>query len=392
MNVGASYSDTLNKEKNEHKDKTTLTTSFSTGMTYERTKTLATLGQGNINITDKENSDDLARLNTDTTQVDKSLIKTSMGTKVDATLDTRLLTEDGRKEIKNETKELVQSPGKAYDTMFVQTADVYIVEQDGTSRKLTESEKSNFIQSSDGKVHIATNGIFNDQMAAAKYAAQHSSSEGAQYVVYFPQADNAVSELLVAGYQKFLEGDTIGLTNATQEIKNLTNKYGQEGLQLDGHSRGSLTIGNALDSIATQPNAQGSLSNTTINFFGPAQNVLNADEQLSYLQNRDAATNLDTKNNMVIHYMNNAADPVGTYIGGNAPTGGTIPQTEPITTTIVSGIPVSNANTNLNEMVRAGTGQANTSHNSYGNAKQESLDSFWGGKTPNLTPIRTYTK
>ncbi|MDO9304293.1 MAG: hypothetical protein Q7T77_03125, partial [Sulfuricurvum sp.] len=105
MSAGASYSDTLNKEKNEHKDKTTLTTSFSTGMNYERTKTLATLGQGNINITDKENSDDTDRLNRDTTKVDKSLFKTTTGTSVDATLDTRLLTEKGQEEIRQEVKE-----------------------------------------------------------------------------------------------------------------------------------------------------------------------------------------------------------------------------------------------------------------------------------------------
>ena len=108
MNVGAVYTDNgVNpKTKKEDNGISSASTSFSTGMNYDRTKTLATLGNGNITIADKANSDDLARLNTDTTQVDKSLFKTNTGTSVSATLDTRLLTADGRAQIKNQNKEL----------------------------------------------------------------------------------------------------------------------------------------------------------------------------------------------------------------------------------------------------------------------------------------------
>lgn len=69
-------------------------------------KTLATLGQGNINIKDTANSDDLERLNTDTTKINKDLYSVSTGTKVDAVLDTRLLTKTGQDEIKQEYKDL----------------------------------------------------------------------------------------------------------------------------------------------------------------------------------------------------------------------------------------------------------------------------------------------
>ncbi len=72
---------------------------ISTGTSYERTKTLATLGNGNITITDTTNSDEMERLNRDTTNITKALVKTSTGTSASGTLDTRLLTEAGRAQI-----------------------------------------------------------------------------------------------------------------------------------------------------------------------------------------------------------------------------------------------------------------------------------------------------
>ena len=71
----------------------------SNSLEADASKTLATLGTGNITIKDKDNSDELDRLNRDKDNVNKDLYSSSTGTKVDATLDTRLLTEDGRKEI-----------------------------------------------------------------------------------------------------------------------------------------------------------------------------------------------------------------------------------------------------------------------------------------------------
>ena len=79
---------------------------LSTGTSYERTKTLATLGNGNINITDSVNSDEMDRLNRDTTNITKSLVKTSTGTSVDATLDTRMLTKEGRAQINQQYKDM----------------------------------------------------------------------------------------------------------------------------------------------------------------------------------------------------------------------------------------------------------------------------------------------
>jgi len=311
-------------------------------------------------------------------------------------------------------KEAVKFTDEAYRTMFLQKAKIVEILKDENgkvlydenknimTRELSNDEKNNLQKGSDGKVHIVDNGIFNDEAAAAKYAGQHTNADGALYAIHFPEADNGLSEMMVAGYQKYLESDLLGLANATQETKTLMENYGTEGLHLDGHSRGSLTVTNAMDSLANDPNGKGSLSQTIINFFGPAQNVANADETLSYLQNRDSISDIDMKNSMVINYEAHMADAIALLVGWNAATGGRIPQTEPIVIQTVSGFPLSNENTTLAEMLRAATGQKDTSHNLYfldfnnlqpnsdSNVRVRLFNDFWGGTTPVLKPIRTY--
>jgi len=66
-------------------------------MGYSSSKTLATVGEGTLHVKDTENSDDMERLNRDTSKVNKDLYSGSVGTSVTATLDHRLLSEDGWK-------------------------------------------------------------------------------------------------------------------------------------------------------------------------------------------------------------------------------------------------------------------------------------------------------
>ena len=73
---------------------------------------MATLGSGNIEIADKENSDDLTRLNRDTTKLTKDLVNTSISSNVDASMDLRVLTADGIEQIKQELEKVGQGIGK----------------------------------------------------------------------------------------------------------------------------------------------------------------------------------------------------------------------------------------------------------------------------------------
>ena len=81
-------------------------------LSYTLSKNLATLGSGNIEIADKDNSDDLTRLNRDTTKLTKDLVDTSISSNVDGSMDLRVLTADGREQIKQELEKVGQGIGK----------------------------------------------------------------------------------------------------------------------------------------------------------------------------------------------------------------------------------------------------------------------------------------
>ena len=93
---------TDNQAKADNKDLNSKITSASylnqRNLSYTLSKNLATLGNGNIEIADKENSDDLDRLNRGTTKLTKDLVNTSISSNVDA----RVFSKEGRKEIKDE--------------------------------------------------------------------------------------------------------------------------------------------------------------------------------------------------------------------------------------------------------------------------------------------------
>ena len=112
FSIGANYAfkdtKTDNQAKADNKDLNSKITSASysnqRNLSYTLSKNLATLGNGNIEIADKENSDDLDRLNRDTTKLTKDLVNTSVSSNVDASIDARVLTADGREQIKQDIK------------------------------------------------------------------------------------------------------------------------------------------------------------------------------------------------------------------------------------------------------------------------------------------------
>ena len=111
FSIGANYilEDKNNKDSrsnNNQEDKFTglksIDLSNHRNLSYSLSKNLATLGSGNIEIADKENSDDLTRLNRDTTKLTKDLVNTSISSNVDASMDLRVVTKSGQKDIKDE--------------------------------------------------------------------------------------------------------------------------------------------------------------------------------------------------------------------------------------------------------------------------------------------------
>lgn len=180
-------------------------------------------------------------------------------------------------------------------------------------KELSLEEKQALKPGPGGKLNVFTNGIFNDEAAAGRYAVQMSESPPGQdmYLVYYPEANNAISELMVAGYQRFLEGGIGDLANATQEMKRLMEQHGAAGLNLVGHSRGAMTIGNAMEALSGEPGSSGVLGSTEIKFVGPAYSTQDAATMLNGMSNG---------NRSVVQWQNHADDFVGRLIGGNPAT------------------------------------------------------------------------
>ena len=115
FSIGANYilEDKNNKDSksnNNQEDKFTglksIDLSNHRNLSYTLSKNLATLGSGNIEIADKDNSDDLTRLNRDTTKLTKDLVNTNISSNVDGSIDARVLTKSGQKEIVKEVKQI----------------------------------------------------------------------------------------------------------------------------------------------------------------------------------------------------------------------------------------------------------------------------------------------
>jgi filamentous hemagglutinin len=226
-------------------------------------------------------------------------------------------------------------------------------------QEMTSEEKAKIPAGS----RIANNGIYNggpNEPKAAQNLAEQNSSGAADFLVHFPQANNLVSELLVAGYQKFLEGSTLGLSNATQQNVDLWNQTGGN-VTLDGHSRGGMTVGNALDAVKDQ-GIKGGVTN--VNLYGSAYNAQDAANTVNQITGGAGRVTSQVHKD----------DFVGTVLGGNTATGGTTPS----------------GSSTLQEWIKM-VGGDSTSHKNYGDGKKipddqggtkSGIDDYWGGAKP----------
>ena len=102
-----------------------------------------------------------------------------------------------------------------------------------------------------------------------------------------------------------------GKQGATVLRQSFMAAYGAEGLNLTGHSRGAMTIGNAMKSLAKDSGSSGVLTNTRLKFVGPAYNAQEAANLLGWLSNGTST---------VITLQNHADDFVGNIVGWNLAT------------------------------------------------------------------------
>ena len=226
-----------------------------------------------------------------------------------------------------------------YDQQVSKGRNIYLLHE-LSDQERNQLQKVTYTDPKTGKTEskyvVAFNGIFNDRNSAAKFAVQNYIAGRDDktgninqkiykdvYFVHHPKAKNGLSELLVAGYEKMFEtsfGNLLGMDNSSLQAMNMMKQYGKDDLYLGSHSRGTLTLSNALKALNTEDNrAKKLLSGTTIKMVGPAADVTRADGYLSQLQTGKERTTSDGS----IRIENHASDPVGSMpilLGGNSAT------------------------------------------------------------------------
>ncbi|BFU64113.1 hemagglutinin repeat-containing protein [Rodentibacter abscessus] len=213
-------------------------------------------------------------------------------------------------------------------------------------REVSDQERQNLKQVTytdpvTGKTEIRTvvafNGIFNDENAAAKFVSQNYIAQKGEsgnidkriykdmYFVHHPKASNPISELMVAGYEKMFEsslGNLLGMDNSSLQAKGLMEHYGKNNLFIGAHSRGTLTVANALNALDTKENQEKKiLSGTLVKMVGPAADVTRSDNRLSRLQTGESRNESNKEGSIRIE--NHESDPVGSMpllLGGNPAT------------------------------------------------------------------------
>lgn len=315
-----------------------------TGKTAE--ETVATLNRDTTNTNRVLAKPDVEALQQEIKQqqVDRVLLATTISTFTDESFRKIFLTK-----------------AQMYEVMRGEEGEV-LKGEDGNPimRALDDNEKLN-LKANEGKqkLNIFTNGILNDEAAAGGYAVQMAEAPVGEkiYLIYFPDADNLLSELLIAAYQKKLEGNTFGLSNASQEIVNLSQIYGKDGLNLIGHSRGAMTIGNALE-VLNSMQLEAPLRDTTVKFVGPAYSAQDAANSLRDLSGR---------NQNSVKLQTHLADFVGRLIGGNPSTYGEI----------------ATGSSYIKEWIHM-FGESPTVHSCYGDASKACIDKYGSATTINI--------
>ncbi|MBI0021422.1 hemagglutinin repeat-containing protein [Bartonella sp. W8097] len=256
----------------------------------------------------------------------------------------------------------VQYTDDAYKTLFKteQPMDGVLTDAEGRVLRdksgnpiyyrLTPEQQASLQAGKNNKVRVYFNGINTPEDRAVSYGIEliNDPTAGPIYIKWFPPADTKIGELLVAGYQKVLENNFWGMTDSALTARQLQQQFGSDGLILYGHSRGSMTILNAMRSLGKNQNEL--LANTELKFYGPAANAKQAAELLNKLSGG--------KSNSV-YVENHKVDFVGSFVGGN-----------PTTMTQIPG-----GSNNTMEILNVLLGRF-SAHGCYGNSSGECRNSF----------------
>jgi uncharacterized protein YceK len=133
----------------------------------------------------------------------------------------------------------------------------------------------NYKPDDEGKVQVAVvnEGFWSDSL-----------KDKSRIIIVEPKADNVLSDMMVSGYRKYIESDTMGLSMTSKTLKDIMNVYGAKGLHIDAYESAADSVYVALKSLSKEKNAKGRLSATTITFYNAKNNEQKAEQLLKQLQ------------------------------------------------------------------------------------------------------------
>ena len=249
--------------KEDSKNFSSSSVSLSRSHSVRLDKTLATVGRGDLIITNEAGSDELSRLNRDTAKIQKDIVNSNLYSSAKADIDHRFFNQDGRDQIKKELLLLTDSlsnhmPSENSDNAFERTVAKGLNSLGTYSLGLIPSEENNggllanigAIVVGDPKFKILgnpkskrafVNGILTDE-DNAKDQARYMT--GRDYRVLYNPSRGFLSDILETGID--LLPFTTGIAKQVgHEIKNDD--------VVIGHSQGSAILNSGLENFDKHP-------------------------------------------------------------------------------------------------------------------------------------------
>ena len=172
-----------------------------------------------------------------------------------------------------------------------------------------------------GKVVLVVNGILNGQEGQTDRAGQlaiqnteaikdpatvkdFGETKPTVILLHYPEANNLISELMVAGYEKFL-ADKLGYTNYDTSYADKVQQLAPYGLSSEGHSRGTLVQDNALNILHDQ--GWQAPADMSVQMRGAA---ISKDESKNSL----SSVGMDPGNQL--NYLSHPNDPINVIVAG----------------------------------------------------------------------------
>ncbi len=172
---------------------------------------------------------------------------------------------------------------------------------------------------------LAANGILNDMQRAVELGYQNVKPDDETgkkpstiYIMYVAPADNTISELMGAAYEKITASadyslaNFLGYTNGQELYADLLRSRGQVATVSLGHSRGTLIQEAAFTILANRPDEEGNIySNPNLEVRG----VAGASNAIEFSEKAMQIIEDSDKRKITFNYFSN--DPVSVIAGGN---------------------------------------------------------------------------